>query len=744
MTTKSGRLLTLTGTGGTGKTRLAVAIAEALRGAARFPHGVWFADLSPIRDRALVLPSIARLFGVREQLNQPLVALMAALNSRELLLLLDNFEQVVGAAPEIAALLDVCPGAAVLATSREPLRVRWEQEFPVAPLPLPNVGYDDTPTLLMRNPAVALFVQRAQAVEPDFALSEDNAHAVAELCIRLDGLPLAIELAAARCRLLPPAALVTRLERRLDLLRARRQDVPPRHQTLREAIDWSYELLTPAEQLLFRRLAAFAGGCRLEAVEWVGGPDAAELAESLLDKSLLVPVHEQGEHRFRMLETIREYARDRLDATDESSDIQDAHSRWMLVFAEQANTGLRGPNQVRWIRRIELELDNLRVALRWCLDAGAYQRAARLLYVTAIYWWVRGLYAECRRWAEELLATNVNLAREARAQVQFVAGEMAFLQGDVDRAPPLLEDALEGFSATGDFAGAGMVLGLLAFAASGTDLGRAEALLLESAAAFHSVQDTWGEAWALQGRAGMLLATGELAAARDVYQTSLRLSRDCGDVRGIAQALDGLAFVAVTAEEVVQAAAYWRESVPLSLEVGHQELLVYGLRGLARVMLLTGQATRATRLLGAAQVVLERATMGDWPIRRELSERTQAEARAQLGDAAFEAAWTIGGGLAVEEAIHEALASAAAVVSPVASDRTPERATQLTPREREVARLIAHGLTSPQIAEVLIISQHTADAHADNIRGKLGLRSRAEIAAWATEHGLRTGTVEVP
>lgn len=377
------RLLTLTGPAGTGKTRLAVEIAGRVLNA--FPDGVFFVDVAPLSDAPLVVSAVAQTLGVRLPAGDDgRQYLEEWLKERELLLVLDNFEQAVAAAPQVAALVAACQRLKILVTSRAPLRVRWEHEFPVPPLELPDVGEIPPLDALARVPAVALFAERARSVKPDFALSQRNAGAVAELCVRLDGLPLALELAAARSKVLAPQAILERLQGRLDLLSAGAQDQPARHHTLRAALDWSYELLSPPEQALLRRLSIFVGGCSLDAVETVCAGDGVpaelvlDLLAQLVDKSLVVTETIDGDVRYRLLETIRQYADEAAGQHGEVADAARLHAGYFSQLAEQAETQLQRTATGPWLDRLALERDNLRAALRWSTENGQTQQAVHI------------------------------------------------------------------------------------------------------------------------------------------------------------------------------------------------------------------------------------------------------------------------------------------------------------------------------------------------------------------------------
>jgi predicted ATPase/DNA-binding CsgD family transcriptional regulator len=434
------RLVTLTGPAGTGKTRLALAVAAALSKEA--PDGVTVVDLSAFGDWRLVVSAIARELPAQELGSRSgIESLQEALAEQRALLVLDNFEHVLGAAPQVAELLAACLYLRVLVTSREPLRIRWEQILPIGPLGLPNAGLMDLEAIA-QAPAVALFALRAVAVQPNFALTPENCGAVAEICTRLDGLPLAIELAAARSNVLPPEAMVARLDRRLDLLKGDARDYPSRHRALRAAIDWSYALLDTYEQAAFRRLGVFAGGCTLEAAAAVGDPaeggEAANSAPNILDliaalsdKSLLHRDERvRGEPRFRMLETVREYALEQLAAGGEVDLTARRHCAYYLELAQRAAPELKGAQQGVWAERLEQEHDNLRVSLRWLAGHGEVDAALRLASALAPFWMLSGSVDEGRIWLSQLLSLPEAASTPARAIALLAAVDLAGLQGD--------------------------------------------------------------------------------------------------------------------------------------------------------------------------------------------------------------------------------------------------------------------------------------------------------------------------
>ena len=657
------RLLTLTGPAGVGKTRLALAAAAALEEG--FADGMRFVDLAPIRDPDLVVTAIARALGVREAGGRPLRAdLEAYLRERELLLVLDNVEQVVRAGPEVAELLVRCPSMKILATSRMPLRVYGEHELAVPPLELPESRIRLDPAPLGRTPAVRLFVERAQAIKPDFALTKENAGAVAELCIRLDGLPLALELAAARITLLSPPAILARLDRRLDLLAAGPRDRPPRQQSLRAALAWSHDLLTADEQALFRRLAVFAGGCALEAAEVVAGtmddgrrtihaqdvgppsyvvrgPSSVfEGLASLVAQSLLRSEEQaDGEPRFSMLETIREYALERLEVSGEAAVARQRHAAYYLALAEEADPKLRSAEQLPWLERLEGEHDNLRAALVWGLSpAGESATAMRLAAALAWFWYLRGHFSEGRGWLDRALAAPEKAPASTRARGLNGAGNLAYAHGDYAGAAAAYEEGLALFRGLGDTQGVANVLNNLGnLARARGDYPRAVALLEENLALRRQLGDRGGLALALNNlglvahhggdharaarffeeslalnrelgdRHHVALALnnlgnlaqqrGDYTLATTLHQENLALCRELGDTRGVANTLNNLALVAQDRGDYTEAAAMLEESQALSRELGDQDGIANALNNLGLVARDRGDAARAAALL---------------------------------------------------------------------------------------------------------------------------------------------------
>jgi len=696
------RLLTLVGPAGVGKTRLGLAVAaEILPDVA---DGVFLVVLAPLTDPTLVAAAIAGALGLHERGGQPLQeALVAYLRDKRILLLLDNFEHVVAAAPVLADLLAACPHLRLLVTSRSPVHVRGERVWPVPPLAVPDPASMPPLDTLATIPAVALFVERATAVAPDFALVSENAVAVAAICRRLDGLPLAIELAAARVTLLPPHALLERLEYRLPLLVGGACDLPERQQTLRAAIAWSYDLLHAGEQALFRRLGVFAGGVALAAVEavcGVGGDlegDALAWLTGLVDKSLLQRAEGPGgEPRVGMLETLREYARERLVAHGELEATERAHAAYYLALAERAEPELTGPGQAVWLARLEREHDNLRAALRWSREGGEVEVGLRLAGALWRFWYTRGHISEGRRWLEPLLDDRREAVSTVRARALNGAGNLAWVHGDYARARTAHEKSLTLRRALRDTQGIAMALGNLGLVAKATgDLAQARRLLQESLALWRELGDTWGIALALSNLGLVIQNQGDDGLAEALYTESLALRQQRGDTAGIALSLDNLGNLAYMQGNLARAKTLHEESLTLKREVGDvggamaslmNLWLVTAAQGnaqskiarvrvlieenltlinecgntadivnfveeLAEVVAKEGQPAKAARLLGTAAA--RRAATGAARLPRDQTsyDCTVITVRAALGEKAFATTWAAGAALSLEQAV---------------------------------------------------------------------------------------------
>ncbi len=610
------RLVTVTGPGGTGKTRLALEVAAHLRG--EFSDGVVFVDLAPMRAPDLVVPTIASALGVRERSGQRLrETLSRVLASKQLLLLLDNCEQVLDAAPDIAALLAACPHLSVLATSREALRVRGERAFPLPPLPLPMSTHLSSVDELARGPAVALFVERAAASHPSFVLTPDNAAAVAAICRRLDGLPLAIELAAAWIRVLPPAALLTRLEKRLPLLTSGSHDPPTRQRTMRDAIAWSNDLLSPDERTLFRRLGVFAGGWTLEAASAVthvdGHLDVVEGLVSLVDKSLVQRHDNDAEPRFTMLETVREFALDQLHEDDDQClATEQAHAGYFLSLAEEAYAGLVGAEQRAWLARLDAEDVNIRAALNWGLEHGLAESTMRLARSLWRYWSARGRLVEGRSWLERALALPgvAEAPLTVRADAHNALGNLLGDSGEYTQARQHYEEALTLRRELGDSEGiAGALNNLGIVAAWLGDYDGALALHKESLELRQARDDAFGMALSLTNLGDVLLAQGDFNGAQDYQEEALRLRELVHDEAGIAYSVYNLGEIARLRGDTAAAARHLADSLHRFEALGEKIGIAYAECSLGDLASREGDTARAALLLERA--LRTRTEMGD-------------------------------------------------------------------------------------------------------------------------------------
>jgi non-specific serine/threonine protein kinase len=803
------RLLTLTGPAGSGKTRLALEVAAAL--AESFPDGIFPVMLAPISDPGLVVPSIARALGVPETGSRPLDdTLKEHLRDRTALLLLDNFEQVASAASTVAGLVAACPRLRVLVTSRAALRVYGEQELPVPPLAVPELGGAPPAERLGQYASVRLFVDRARAVRPDFALTDANAAAVGEICARLDGLPLAIELAAPRVRLLTPEAIIGRLADRFALLTGGARDLPARHQTLRAAIAWSYDLLSEEEQGLFRRLGVFVGGCTLDAVEAVCAAGAGQGltvldgVDSLVGKSLVRQDATDGESRFVMLETVREYALEQLGTRGQLEATRRDHAAYFLSLAEQAEPRLVGPEVVAVLDRLEAEHGNLRAALEWSSRRDA-MLGVRLAGSLWRLWGQRGYLGEGRRWLKQALARvgagpvgedpsadagrltppAQPIASSAPAtrhigRALVGAGLLAYFQGDQAEAQLLLEEGLARYRASGDALGTALALRALGgcllragadpervrrvldesldlaraegdrrrigaalvalgyLAASGRDYPRARRLIADALALFREVGDSRSVGATLWAMGWLALERQDSARARLYFEESLAIGRRHTNKQGIGFAMLGLAILARSEGDLSRAGSQLGECVRLFEETANPSVHdAFGFLG--ELAIDQGDHARGVTLIAAGTTVQTQ----QGPLSTVLSSLVQAQrelalatARSALGAEGFSTAWLRGRALTAEEAVERALAVAeSSRTGGGPGSRSSGRAggDPLTPREREVAALLARGHSNRQIAEELVITERTVGTHVEHILDKLGFRSRTQVARWVLE-----------
>ena len=666
------RLVTLTGPGGTGKTRLGLKVAGDLID--HFDDGVFLVSLAPISDPDLVPSAIAHTLGVQETGDQPILeSLKNYLEDKMRLILLDNFEHVVTAAPTVTDLLTSCPRLKILATSREILHLQGEHEFQVSPLTLPDLENLPEVESLSQYEAVELFIQRAVALKSDFSLTNQNAPAVAEICHCLDGLPLAIELAASRIKILTPKAILERLSSRMKLLTGGSRDLPERQQTIRSAIAWSHDLLEEEEKVLFRRMSVFVGGSTLETVEAVCDPErnsqlnVLDGVASLVDKSLLrkeaSPKEEVASHkwkgdkpRFLMLETVREYGLERLAESGEEEAIKQHHLSFFLALVEEAEPELHGPDQVEWIDRLELEHDNLRAALEWSISGGDSEAGLRLAGSLWWFWYVHGYLSEGCNWLERVLSGRGGTSDLVQARTLYKAGGLVSNKGDFERAQELSEESLALARKIGDKRSKGYSLGILAVVKLRQgDYGRAVELCKEGLDLHREVGDKWGTATYLSILGQLALGQGNYKQAMALCNESLALFRAIGDRWGIAYSLLILGNVELDQGDYEQALLLYRESLALYQKMGVKRDIAKCLERFAEVAGAKGQLKQAARLYGAAEALREAIGSPIPPSSRDDYDRSVTAVRAELGEEAIETAWAEGRAMSMEQAISYAL-----------------------------------------------------------------------------------------
>jgi non-specific serine/threonine protein kinase len=736
------RLLTLTGAGGSGKTRLALEVARDLVGS--YADGVWLVELAPLSERALVPQAVAEALEVREQPGQPLTdTLIDALRPKNVLLVLDNCEHLIRTTVRLAnTLLDACPRLRVLATSRESLNVAGEVVWSVPSLSVPDAEHLPNLEGLRVYEAARLFVERALRRTSAFVLTAETASAVAEICQQLDGMPLALELAAAQVGTLAVVQISGRLGDSLNLLTGGDRTAMPRQQTLRGTLDWSYNLLSGPEKRLFCQLSAFAGGWTLEAAEAVGvcgeGETVLDLLRTLVGKSLIVvEVAENGSVRYTLLEPVRQYGREKLEESGEAEVVLHRHAEFFLAMAVEAEPELKGAGQEKWLERLEAEHDNFRAALSWAMEQGEAELRLGLGAALVEFWHLHTHHNEARRWLEDALAKgggSPSARMKALERVCFLAWE----QGDYERAVALGEQALVLAKRHEDSTSAAAILfNLGSVAMSRMEVERASALLEEAVAICRASGDDWGLSQALFPLGMVAVVRRDHARATTLHEESLALARKMGDEVGMVRALGQGALTALVGGDLRRVDELNRATMELSrrLGIGHYSVSFLNLFGASAA--LWGYPVRAVRLWAAEESL--RAAMGipHMPAEQSFFERYFEVARDQLDDATWERAWQEGRAMSTEEAIEYALSDEPA--PPLDAAQVPEgtRVTQqpttLTRREQEVAALVARGLTNRQIATELSISEHTVANHVVKILRKLGLDSRSQITAWVIE-----------
>lgn len=747
------QLITLTGPGGVGKTRIAFSVARSLESS--FPGGVIFVDCTPLRDPTLVIPAIARALGMRE--TDPAASedrIVTLLGSRRTLLLLDNFEHVVEAAPALAHLLIASETLQCLVTSRAPLRVYGEHVFPILPLTLPPPA-GRTAAEIATTPAVQLFVARAQSVRADFTLTDANATQIARLCRALDGLPLAIELAAARLRYVPPAALLAWLDggagrSPLDALAGGWRDSPARHQALRETIRWSYDQLDEPAQLVFRRVAAFSGGFTVEAAESVlnaAGSRAGELQldtfatfeaiASLIDNNLIVVGQEvAGEPRFSMLATIHEFAAELAAAHEEDEVLRDAHAAYYGALVERAAPELHRHEQVAWFDRLEADHANIQTALCWLNERGRAAEAQRLTWLLWEFWWYRGHLGIARHHFDLALHHPPAPPNEPRIYALIGAARLAWARGDAHEAESLIDQARQ--LREDDQLDDPLVLGLCALVESGVAAMR-DAFVRSAAcaeAAIDQARAAGDPIWlAAALNFGLFIAkAGDQERGTAMLEEALEIDRASGGSHQVGVRLSDLGVLAHDAGDRERAHRYYVESIDILTSVGDRWYLASPLAGIA-ALIVHDDPRRAARLLGAAEAYRALSGLPGWPTEIARDHEAAATAKKNLGEAVYHEERANGQAMSLSELVENTLQPPQPQLEATPPPDTPIAA--LSAREAEVLRLLIQGRSDREIAEELFISPRTASKHVANILAKLDVSRRSEAAIRAMRLGFR-------
>jgi predicted ATPase/DNA-binding CsgD family transcriptional regulator len=777
------RLLTLTGVGGSGKTRLAVKVARDL--AQGYPDGVWLVELAPLSEEELVPKAVAEALGVAERPAEPLADTLAeVLGSKELLLIVDNCEHLVEATARLVdVLLDSCPQIRVLVTSREALDVEGELRWLVPPLSVPQGECKPLPEKLEAYESVRLFLERARGRDPAFSLSSHNALAVAEICRMLEGIPLAIELAAARVGTLSLEQISERLTDSLKLLTGGTRTQLPKQRTLRRALDWGHELLSEDEKKLFGRLSIFAGGWTLEAAEAVGTGgdfeegDILDLLSGLVEKSLVVAKgFEEGQVRYRLLEPVRQYALEKLEEIGEGQEVRRRHAGYFLALAEDAEPRLRGPEDMQWLEHLEAEHGNLRTALSWALERRELQLGLRLAGALWMFWHAHGHYGEGRKWLEEALAKDDQVSVAARLKALEGVFWLTYDQQDLDRAEAAAQEGLK-LSAESEIEDsfAASFRTMLAYAPRlRGDYEQAKELLEESLALSREADDKVQIAEALLELAGVSFYLEDRGRANKLYEEGIILCREVGYTyrlpdflfslgytvlvqgdyergaalneeaaalcrkrgykSGLEWALDNLGWAALLQADHERAKTSYEESLTLCKELGDKWTASESLEGLACVAGARGEPKRAARLFGVAEALREAVGYQHTTEENALREPYLRVARSWLDEASWEEAFAEGRTMSMEAAIEYALS--VEEPSTTTPSSIPEHPAQLTSREVEVLGLVAEGLTNAQVAQRLFLSPRTVQRHLNSIYHKLGVSSRTAATRFAVEHGL--------
>ncbi len=787
------RLVTLTGVGGSGKTRLAVQVARQV--GENFPDGVFFVDLVPLHEPELVPQLVLETLGLRITPDQPVLeALLNFLHHKQLLIVLDNCEHLISACTSLAQALLPSDDLRILATSREPLGIAGERIYPLSGLALPEAGRAaeavpgnlDSQSFLHYD-AVRLFVERARLFSPDFSLTFENTPAVAEICRRLDGLPLALELASARANVLTAQEISARLDDRFALLTSgKRSGLQPRHQALRATIDWSYALLTAEEQTLLRRLAVFTAGCSLDTAEAVCSGEGIEagrmldLLSSLVDKSIVISeTTGRAQARYRLLETIREYALEKLDESGETEFLRNRHLQLFLARAEEAAPKLGDAYQQLWLSWLEGEHDNLRAAMTWALESDQIEAGLRIANALPRFWEIRGHVPEGMAWLERLLArADESISLDVRVNAFTYASHMAMFLDDStastayarqavalaesagEEGNPLLLMALAGLSssvqAAGDYQNSfaigerslqllrktplppflsGMFyLGTGNVAVEAGYFARARELLSEGLRMAREAGDAYRVAHSFTSLGNLARYEGNYAEARAAYEKSVALLREVDARHDLAAIIRSQGQTCLLLEDVERAYELFNESMALHQAEQNTAGIAECLIGLGSTAVVRGMPAAGAHLLSAGAAIREQRSGFTWPAKPLETEPYLALARAQIGEAEFQAEAAAGRAMSLEQAIKYAQNLS---LKPEAPFVRNEKMAELTGREREVALLIARGYSNREIATELVISTRTVEKHVANILSKLGMSSRSQIVLWAIENGLR-------
>jgi predicted ATPase/DNA-binding CsgD family transcriptional regulator len=736
------RLLTLTGAGGVGKTRLAVRVAAALQ--RTYPDGAWLVELDQIRDETLVPQAVAAVFGLRERHGRPPATLLVDhLVERQVLLVLDNCEHVVAAVAKLVeTLLRASPALRILATSRESLEIDGETLQPVPPLSTPEPEQAGSPGELAMSEAVALFADRARSVQPGFSLTRDNAAAVGQICRRLDGVPLAIELVAARLRVLSPEQINDRLRDRFALLTGGSRAASVRHQTLRDCIGWSFDLGTRSEQRLWARLSVFAGGFEMDAVEAVcDGPDEVEgglltLLTALVTKSIVIAEEQGGTPRYRMLDSIRTYGLERLREAGDEARLRRRHRDWYEGLALAAEADWIGPRQVEWLDRLGRAYPEIRAVLRFCLatpeETGSAFRIGAALHA---YWLIGGLASEGRRWLGQALATPGPPTVD-RLRATYTATILAGVQGDITAASALSHQAYRLAEQLGDpRSGAIAALAAGAVAVHSGDPVEAELLDRRALQVFRAADDVYWTVMTLAGLAMTKGFRGDPDGAAEAYEALLSITQERGEIRLQSLALWGLGVGLWARGDSDQAALRLTESLRLRSRMRDTFGSALCLDALAWIAGHRGQAHRAATLLGIVDGLSR--TMGapaaTYPDLLAYHEDCTARTRAALGEEAFHQAFVRATSMNLDEAVGYALTDDPAGPRRAARREAADSGNEVTPREWQICELVAEGLSNKEIAARLVISQRTAESHVQNVLNKMGFANRSLIATWVAQ-----------